>query len=200
VESKPGSVRDDHLSRFLRTGGVSRQTAALVFRPWRATCNGRFGDCRGEDCPFQPFRTPKGSERNGFCCSRTAETVRQSGLSTACAASLAFTRRPRSARPGLSSNPCGPAIILPPIPSVINVHDPETGSRRQTVRFAVECRLVPRGRFELPRVAPLRPERSASASSATSAFGRRQLRSSGADPGTRTRDLLFTKQLLYQLS
>jgi hypothetical protein len=58
--------------------------------------------------------------------------------------------------------------------------------------------LVPKGRFELPRgyphyalnvarlpIPPLRPA---------------PLADCGADRGTRTRDLLFTKQLLYRLS
>ncbi len=80
---------------------------------------------------------------------------------------------------------------------------PERGSHRpvrktKTTGIKPAVSLVPKGRFELPRgyphyalnVArlPIPPLRRAPTCR------------SGADRGTRTRDLLFTKQLLYRLS
>ena len=122
---------------------------------------------------------------NGFCCSRVCGT-RRCGLSTPESVSLAFTRHPRSMQLGLSSRPeTGPATVLPCHFDQLLTCTNET--------------LVPKGRLELPWVAPLRPERSASA---ISPLRRSKVSSgsTGADPGTRTPDLLFTKQLLYQLS
>jgi hypothetical protein len=124
------------LRRLLSTFGLGEQPAC-----------GRIGDCCGEDCPFQP-RQPKPA-RNGFCCSRVCGT-RRYGLSAPESASLAFTRHPRSMQLGLSSRPgVGPATVLPCHFDQLLMYSDET--------------LVPKGRLELPWVAPLRPERSASA-------------------------------------
>ena len=160
------------IRRLLSTFGLGEQPAC-----------GRIGDCCGEDCPFQP-RRPKPAW-NGFCCSRV-ETTRRCGLSTLESVSLAFARHPRSMQLGLSSRPkMSPATVLPCHFDQLLMCSDET--------------LVPKGRLELPWVAPLRPERSASAISPLRR-GKISSGSPGADPGTRTPDLLFTKQLLYQLS
>ena len=121
---------------------------------------------------------------NGFCCSRVRKRANLD------------CRRPK-APPWLS--PGTLALCSSDFPL-----DPERSSDRPslTLRSVVKVSnetQVPKGRLELPWIAPLRPERSASAIS--------PLRHDapdgsdwGADPGTRTPDLLFTKQLLYQLS
>ena len=98
-----------------------------------------------------------------------------------------------SAQLGLSSSggEPPPATILSPVSFACQ----RAGRAKSSCRFT-----VPKGRFELPRVAPLRPERSASADSATSACSPGDSSPPGADLGTRTPDLLFTKELLYQLS
>ena len=108
-------------------------------------------------------------------------------------ASLAFARHLCSAQLGLSSSggEPQPATILSPVSFACQ----RAGRAKGCCRFT-----VPKGRFELPRVAPLRPERSASADSATSACSPGDSSPPGADLGTRTPDLLFTKELLYQLS
>ena len=100
--------------------------------------------------------------RFGLCCSRAGCPARQSGLSTsATPASLAFTRHLCSAQLGLSSNgdQHRPRPSFRPDHSLVNVRTTPPGPSI----------TVPKGRFELPRVSPLRPERSASADSATSA-------------------------------
>ena len=108
---------------------------------------GRIGDCCGEDCPFQPRRSRP--SRNGFCCSRVCAT-RRYGLSTPESVSLTFARHPRSMQLGLSSRlQESPATVLPCHFDQLLMCSDET--------------LVPKGRLELPWVAPLRPERSASA-------------------------------------
>jgi hypothetical protein len=183
----------------LSTSGLGEQPAS-----------GRFGDCCGEDCPFHPGCP-------GLVSVALARLpARRSGLSTAgCPARLpGFHQAPLlcAARTFLwrlhaSDHPC------PPQSSVVNVRTGVSG--RQGVKVAggyIPChpvtprpshpRLVPKGRFELPRgyphyalnvarlpVPPLRQVDDVPAGCGT-----------GADLRTRTGDLLFTKQLLYQLS
>ena len=129
-------------------------------------------------------------------------------------ASLAFTRHPCSVQLGLSSGVFTPATILAhPDPRLSTCGRGCRGGRVSRLQGGyIPChpvtpkpshpRLVPKGRFELPRgyphyalnvarlpVPPLRQVDDVPAGCGT-----------GADLRTRTGDLLFTKQLLYQLS
>ncbi len=60
--------------------------------------------------------------------------------------------------------------------------------------------MVPKGRFELPRGYPHYALNVARLPFRHFGMVLRMDSDWGADPGTRTPDLLFTKQLLYQLS
>jgi hypothetical protein len=119
--------------------------------------NGRIGDCCREDCPFQPVRVAA----PGLVSVALAPVARCANLDcrpVSPPASLAFTRHPAlcsSDFPRTTFPP--PATILSPLSLACQ----RAGSFLPTT--------VPKGRFELPRVSPLRPERSASADSATSA-------------------------------
>ncbi len=64
----------------------------------------------------------------------------------------------------------------------------------------MESDPVPRGRFELPRGYPHYALNVARLPFRHFGMVLRTVSGQGADPGTRTPDLLFTKQLLYQLS
>ena len=162
---------------------------ALDFRPWRATCkrpNRRL--LRGG----LPFSARQAQTRGfGFCCSRA---LRRANLDCQrLRAAPAFTGHPCSVQLGLSSDPEGSAAILN---SAVSVFACERA--RACILCILEWYPVPRGRLELPRgyphyalnVARL-PFRHFGLLTSVGPLA------SGADPGTRTPDLLFTKQLLY---
>jgi len=134
------------ISLGLATGHRCERRLLSSFGLGEQPAGGRIGDCCGEDCPFQPSG-PK-TETEWFLLLSCPKT-RQSGLSTSEDASLAFTRHPRSMQLGLSSGP-------------YRSSDRPSLSLRSVVKVSNET-LVPKGRLELPWVAPLRPERSASA-------------------------------------
>ena len=114
--SKPSSVLDGHLSRpwLPRTGHLVASVTALDFRPRRATCKRPIRRLLRGGLPFSLRWSPTGL----VSVALTRRTVCQSGLSTARSsridtASPAFTGHPRSVQLGLSSDPNGPATILP---------------------------------------------------------------------------------------
>ena len=195
--------RDGHLSRPRRTGPRERgrlSTSDLGEQP----DSGHVGDCCGEDCPFQPaslLARPEWllllSPRSPVAPVWTVDAGNR--------ASPAFTGHPRSVQLGLSSAAANDDSDHPLAPEPIRLSTrggrprPLTSGRRAPGRKGVvPSATVPKGRLELPRVSSLRPERSASAISPLR-HGAGQ-RPRGADLGTRTPDLLFTKQLLYRLS
>ena len=114
--------------------------------------------------------------RIGLCCSRRGLPRRQSGLSTRRRASPAFAGHPRSVQLGLSSAVADDDSDHPLAlhHSIVNARRPaeadrEGGDSTPRRRDVAPSATVPKGRLELPRVSSLRPERSASADSATSA-------------------------------
>ncbi len=142
------------ISLGLATGHRCERRLLSSFGLGEQPAGGRIGDCCGEDCPFQPSG-PK-TETEWFLLLSCPKT-RQSGLSTSEDASLAFTRHPRSMQLGLSSGP-------------YRSSDRPSLSLRSVVKVSNET-LVPKGRLELPWVAPPAPKAGASASFATSASG-----------------------------
>jgi hypothetical protein len=160
-ESKPSSVLDGHLSRPPKGPATSSpswrlSTSGLGEQP----ASGRFGDCCGEDCPFHPGKPVLVS------VALARRTARQSGLSTAGfpAASLAFTRHPRSVQLGLSSDAEAPATILAHpgprlltcFPGVSGLGFRVTGDSNSPTPVTRNPTppSVPKGRFELPRGYP----------------------------------------------
>ncbi len=144
--------------------------------------------------------------RNGCCCTRRGLPWRQCGLSTRVTAPLRLspdTLALCSSDFPLPSRTTTATILSPHDPVRLSTRGewlwPLAGGRRAPGREGVApSATVPKGRLELPRVSSLRPERSASAISPLRHDAGQRPR--GADLGTRTPDLLFTKQLLYRLS
>ena len=152
---------------------------------------------------FSRPRSPLG--RTGCCCSRRGRPRRQCGLSTRPRASPAFTGHPRSVQLGLSSavahDDSDHPLALPD--SVVHARR-AAGGRSQVGdgrpsggmwRPPQRCRRGDSNSHEFPHYAlnvarlPIPPLRPGTGWTPT-----------GADLGTRTPDLLFTKQLLYRLS
>ena len=173
-------------------GHVVAFVTALDFRPWRATCKRPNRRLLRGGLPFSA-RQAQWTRGFGFCCSRAFRRANvdcqrdalprlSPGTRALCSSDFPLVHQvaQRSSFPS-----CGEAIAL-------------STCVDQVAQSALGPGPVPKGRFELPRdyshyalnvarlpIPPLRliccvPH--------------------GADRRTRTDDLLFTKQLLYQLS